>query len=164
MGSARGDFTLGDFTLRPARAEDAGAVVEVTQLSVEGLARGHYNAAQIEGWTRGRDAAYYRAAIALGRMHVAELDSRIVGFVDAVPGEVTRLFILPEVGGRGLGRRLMALGMADARMGHAGKLRVEATRNAVAFYERFGFAVTGHGIFSRGAGNPDIEIVHMTER
>lgn len=153
-----------DFALRPARAEDAGFIVEVTQLSVEGLARGYYSAAQIEGWTCGRDAAYSRAAIALGRMHVAELDGRLVGFVDSVPGEVTRLFILPQAAGRGLGRRLMALGMAEARKSHAGKLRVEATRNAVAFYEHFGFAVTGHGIFSRGAGNPDIEIVHMVER
>ncbi|MFN0041773.1 MAG: GNAT family N-acetyltransferase [Alphaproteobacteria bacterium] len=164
MGSARGNFALGDFTLRPARAEDAAAIVEVTQLSVEGLARGHYSGAQIEGWTRGRDASYYRAAIALGRMHVAELDGRLVGFVDSVPGEVTRLFILPEIARRGLGRRLMELGLVEARKGHAGKLRIEATRNAVAFYERFGFAVTGHGIFSRGAGNPDIEIVQMAER
>ncbi len=153
-----------DIVVRPARAADAEAIADITQRSVEGLARGHYSPAQIEGWTRGRDADYYRAAVAAGRMHVAEDAGRLVGFVDSVPGEVTRLLILPEAAGRGLGRRLMDVGMVEARRGHAGKLRVEATRNAVPFYERFGFAVTGHGLFSRGAGNPDIEIVHMEER
>lgn len=150
--------------IRPACTADADAIADLTQRSVEGLAHGHYSQAQIEGWTRGRGAEYYRAAIAAGRMHVAEDAGRLVGFVDAVPGEVTRLFILPEVAGRGLGRRLMDIGLVEARRGHVGKLRIEATRNAVAFYEKFGFAVTGHGLFSRGAGNPDIEIVHMEER
>ena len=151
------------YTIRPAREDDAEAIVRVTQRSVEGLARDHYTPEQIEGWTRGRGAEYYKPAIAAGRMAVAETNGEVVAFVDAIPGELTRLFIVPEAAGHGLGRQLMDWGMKRARDGHTGKVKIEATRNAVGFYERFGFKVVGHGSFSRGAGNPPIEIVYMEE-
>jgi GNAT superfamily N-acetyltransferase len=149
-------------TLRPARACDAEAMLEITARSVEGLAKAHYTPAQIKLWTEGRTADYYRDAIAKGRAHVAEQGGRVVGFVDSEPGELTRLFILPGVAGKGLGARLMEVGLAEAKRGHTGgPIRIEATRNAVPFYEKFGFKVVGHGTFTRGEGNPPIEIVKM---
>lgn len=149
-------------TIRPATLSDAEAMLEVTARSAKGLAKTHYTPEQIAFWTEGRTPDYYRAAIAKGRAHVAEQGGKVVGFVDSEAGELTRLFILPEAAGKGLGARLMAVGLAEARKGHAGgPIRIEATRNAVAFYEKFGFRVTGHGIFSRGEGNPPIEIVKM---
>ena len=151
-----------DITIRPARAGDADAMLEITSRSVEGLAKAHYTPAQIKLWTEGRTADYYAAAIAKGRAHVAEQGGRVVGFVDSEPGELTRLFILPSVAGKGLGARLMEVGLAEAKRGHAGgPIRIEATRNAVPFYEKFGFRVVGHGTFTRGEGNPPIEIVKM---
>lgn len=151
-----------DIAIRPARESDAEAMLEITARSVEGLAKAHYSPAQIKLWTEGRTPEYYRAAIGKGRAHVAEQGGRVVGFVDSEPGELTRLFILPEAAGKGLGARLMEVGLAEAKRGHAGgPLRIEATRNAVPFYEKFGFRVTGHGTFTRGEGNPPIEIVKM---
>ncbi len=150
-----------DIVLRPARASDAQAMLEITARSVEGLAKAHYTPAQIKLWTEGRTADYYAAAIAKGRAHVAEQGGKVVGFVDSEIGELTRLFILPGVAGKGLGARLMEVGLAEAKRGHVGPIRIEATRNAVPFYEKFGFKVTGHGTFTRGEGNPPIEIVKM---
>lgn len=148
-------------SLRPARPGDGGALFEVTRRSVAGLAAGHYSAEQVAGWMGLRTPAFYEDLVAGGRAVVAEHDGRVVGFVDAEPGEVTRLFLLPEAAGHGLGARLLAVGMETARDGHAGPVRVEATINAVGFYERHGFRVVGRGHFSHGLGGEPIDIVHM---
>lgn len=147
--------------LRPARPGDGQAVFEVTRLSVAGLAKNHYSAEQIAGWMGERTPAFYETLIAKGRMVVAERDGAIVGFVDAEPGEVTRLFILPEAGGAGLGKRLLAVGIENARSGHIGPVRLEATINAESFYRRQGFKTIKRGFFSHGVGGDPIEIVHM---
>ena len=93
--------------LRPARQGDAQSVFDLTWASVKGLAKDHYSAEVIAGWMGERTPAYYEALIAHGRMIVAEQGGVVVGFVDAEPGEVTRLFLLPTVSGTGLGSRLL---------------------------------------------------------
>lgn len=85
----------------------------------------------------------------------------MVAFVDAEPGEVTRLFLLPEAAGAGLGRRLLEIGIEKARLGHDGPIKVESTVNAQGFYQRHGFRPVGTGFFSHGLGGDPIEIVHM---
>jgi hypothetical protein len=62
----------------------------------------------------------------------------IVVFVDAEPGEVTRLFLLPTASGRGLGSRLL-------RRGYDDPIKVEATLKATGFYETHGFKTLGSG-------------------
>ncbi|MBR0641584.1 GNAT family N-acetyltransferase [Plastoroseomonas hellenica] len=151
----------GDVVLRPARTGDGAAVFEVTRQSIRALAKGHYSEAQLAGWMGDRTPAYYEDLIAQGRMVVAERDRRILGFVDAEAGEVTRLFLLAEAAGAGLGRRLLEIGIAAARAGHAGPIRLEATINAEGFYRRHGFRTTGRGVFSHGLGGDPIEVVHM---
>ncbi|WP_235983530.1 GNAT family N-acetyltransferase [Bradyrhizobium australiense] len=68
-----------------------------------------------------RTPASYEEFIAKGRMTVCLHDGVVVGFVDAEAGEVTRLFILPEATGAGLGRRLLDIGIAQARLGRNGQ-------------------------------------------
>jgi GNAT superfamily N-acetyltransferase len=150
-----------NFVLRPARAGDGDSLFEVTRLSVAGLARGYYSQDQIDKWMAARDAVYYEKMIAKGAVMVAERDGVVVGFVDAVPGEVTRLFIRPDAAGQGLGSALLEKGLLAARQGHVGPIRIEATINAERFYERHGFRSLRRGYFSHGAGGPPIEIVHM---
>lgn len=152
------------FTLRPARPGDGAAVFSVTHESVRGLARGAYSPEQIEGWMGARTPAFYEGLIAQGRMVVAERKGVVVGFVDAEPGEVTRLFLLPQVAGAGLGRRLLEVGIAAAQAGHDGPIRLESTRNAEGFYRRHGFVTVGLGHFSHGLGGEPIEIVRMELR
>nr|WP_245176178.1 GNAT family N-acetyltransferase [Cupriavidus sp. AcVe19-6a] len=94
-------------------------------------------------------------------MNVCLLDDAVIGFVDAEPGEVTRLFVLPEAAGAGLGRRLLEIGIEQARVNHSGPIRVEATINAVGFYLKHGFKVLKRGYFSHGLGGEPIEIVQM---
>lgn len=147
--------------LRPARAGDGQVAFEVTRRSVLALAKHHYSVEQLAGWMGNRTSAYYEDLIAKGRMVVAEQDGLVKGFVDAEPGELTRLFLLPEVAGTGLGKRLLEIGIRAARQGHQGSIKVEATINAEGFYRRHGFRTITRGYFSHGLGGDPIEIVHM---
>jgi predicted N-acetyltransferase YhbS len=150
------------FTIRPATAADAPAVFAVTRESVAGLAATHYTPQQIAGWMGDRTPETYQEGCESGRIRVAEQDGRVVGFVDAVPGEITRLFLLPGVARQGLGRALMNVGLEMARAGGATTLRIEATLNAVAFYAKFGFVPVGRGEFGGRQGDwPPIEVTIM---
>jgi predicted GNAT family N-acyltransferase len=154
-------MTLEDVSFRPARPEDAETVFEITKASIGGLAGESYSRNQIENWMGERTPAFYQELIAKGRMTVCLRDAVVVGFVDAEPGEVTRLFMLPEAAGLGLGRRMLDIGIAQARLGHSGPIKLEATINAEGFYQRHGFRSIGRGYFSHGIGGVPIEIVHM---
>lgn len=147
--------------MRPARPGDGQAVFDVTQASVRELAKSHYSEGQIAGWMGERTAQTYEKLIARESMVVAEHNGRIVGFVDAEPGEVTRLFLLSDAAGSGLGSKLLEIGIAKARLNHDGPIRVESTLNAEGFYARHGFRPIEHGFFSHGVGGDPIGIVLM---
>jgi GNAT superfamily N-acetyltransferase len=153
--------TDGATILRPARGDDGAAVFEVTRRAIGALAKDHYSPEQIDRWMGERTPAFYEAVIAGGCMVVADRAGAVIGFVDAEPGELTRLFVLPEVAGAGLGARLLKVGVEIARLGHCGPIRVEATLNAESFYRRHGFRRIGVADFSHGLGGARIEIVLM---
>jgi GNAT superfamily N-acetyltransferase len=148
-------------SLRPARKGDGEALFDVTRRSVQALARNHYSPEQIARWMGDRTSEYYEDIIALGQVVVAEYKDTIVGFVDAEPGEVSRLFLLPGAAGSGLGTRLLNIGIENARKWHLGSIKVESTINAEGFYRRHGFRTVQRGYFSHGRGGEPIEIVHM---
>lgn len=150
-----------EFSFRPARREDAETVFNITKASISGLAGAFYSRDQIKNWMGDRTPAFYEELVAKGRMTVCQREDVVVGFVDADPGEVTRLFILPEAAGVGLGRQLLEIGIAQARLGHSGPIRLEATMNAEGFYRKCGFRSMGRGSFSHGLGGEPIEIVYM---
>ena len=147
--------------LPPARRGDGRSLYELTWASVKGLAQNHYSPEVIANWMDQRSAAYYENLIDRGRLIVAEQRAVIVGFVDAEPGELTRLFILPSVAGSGLGKRLLQVGIELARREHNGPVRVEATLNAVNFYKKHGFKILASGHASHTVGGPLISIVLM---
>lgn len=144
---------------RPARPGEGQALYDVTQAAITELAAEHYSVAQIANWMGGRDAAHYEQVIAGGAVRVAVFAGEILGFVDTAPGVVTRLFVRPEAGGQGLGRCLLELGVAAAAQN--GCVRLEATLNAVAFYERYGFKAIGREQYQHELGGLPIEIVKM---
>ena len=148
-------------TLRAARAGDGAAVFAVTHQSITELAQGRYSAEQLRGWMGQRSHDDYERAIAKGGMVVACQGDTVVGFVDAEPGEVTRLFVLAQAAGQQLGSRLLAAGLAKAQAPHVQVIKVESTLNAEGFYRRHGFIATGRDVFSHGVGGDPIEVVLM---
>ncbi|MCW2271129.1 putative N-acetyltransferase YafP [compost metagenome] len=149
------------YTLRPAQPGDGQAIFDVTHQSISALANDHYRPEQLKGWMGERTPAFYEQQIEHTQMVVAVHDGRIVGFVDAAPGEVTRLFILPEASGTGLGARLLQIGIDKARAPGIDVINVESTLNAEGFYQKHGFVTRRRGVFSHGVGGQPIDIVHM---
>jgi putative acetyltransferase len=145
--------------IRPARPGEGQTLYDVTEAAITSQAAGHYSAAQIAQWMGGRDAAHYEQVIAKGAVRVAERAGVVVGFVDTEPGILLRLFVRPEMAGQGLGRRLLALGVAAAVLD--GCVRLEATLNAAPFYARCGFVETGRTMFQHPLGGLPVEVVNM---
>ena len=79
---------------------------------------------------------------------VAELDGQIVGFgCWSADGEISALYILREFQGRGIGRKLMAALLAQLTAHPVVHLWVlHGNDNAIGFYERMGFRLTGESI------------------
>lgn len=76
---------------------------------------------------------------------VLEIDEAPVGFIAMIGTEIGGLFLNTSQHGKGMGRQ-----MVDHVVAIKGPLTVEVFKeNAIAlpFYERYGFAVTGEGIF-----------------
>ncbi len=68
--------------------------------------------------------------------------------------KLDRLYVLPEVQGRGIGRRLLETGLAASSPSETVTLEVEpANIQAIRFYERQGFVATGKTGDCSGSGD-----------
>ncbi|WP_373354701.1 GNAT family N-acetyltransferase [Pseudoroseicyclus sp. CXY001] len=88
------------------------------------------------------------ALLASGRYYVAEAEGRILGaggwsLRGAGGADVRHLAVDAGAAGQGIGRALMAESLSAAGEAGAVEMQATATLNAVGFYERLGFAVTG---------------------
>ena len=76
---------------------------------------------------------------------VLEKDGTPVGFIAMIGTEIGGLFLEPSEQGKGLGRQ-----MVDHVVAIKGPLTVEVFKDnkiGLPFYERYGFVVTGEGVF-----------------
>ena len=146
---------------RAAREGEGQALYDITEAAIRGLASAHYSAAQIEGWMAGRDGAQYEAVISHGCVVVAAKGAALLGFVEAAPGEILRLFVRPEAAGQGLGRGLLQRGID---MAGPGEVRLNATLNAAPFYAHCGFIPLGRALYTHPGGGKPVEIVTMRLR
>ena len=150
--------------MRPATLGDAPALFDVHQASVRALCAGEYSAAHLAVWFDGRSPAMYGPALAAGRIWLAERDGRVLGFVGFAPGEVTLLFVHPQAAGVGLGKRLLAIGLARASTGIDAPITVVATLNSRSFYAAQGFTAVGTQVFERGQPAVRFPVVTMLRR
>ncbi len=150
------------YSIRRAHGGDIDEIYAVHRDSVVSLCTGHYSPAQIAMWLDGRTPAMYLAAIDAGTLWVAVVeDDAIAGFVENGGREVSKLFVRGASAGTGVGRGLLTVALAEIRTAGHASAYLESTRNACDFYRRHGFVEVGAGVFSRGSGGVEIEIVRM---
>jgi len=134
-------------TIRKAREEDAKAVGRVHREAIREQSRGHYTDEQIEAWTSPRPPGHFEKVIREKEMYVAEEDGEVVGFggLHVEAAEVDAVFVSPTAAGRGVGLKLLWTVEERAREAGLKSLRLDASLNAIGFYERAGYELKGMG-------------------
>jgi GNAT superfamily N-acetyltransferase len=152
---------MGESKIRIRRAirSDASAIHALHTMSVTTLCLTHYPAELIQRWIKGRTPEGYFEGIDPGAMFVCEKDEEMAGFGHAVPGEIVAVFVDPRYVGQGIGSRLLAHGLAMARSGFAGPIKVISTLNAESFYARHGFRPTNR--YSVIRNDTEVPMVEM---
>jgi GNAT superfamily N-acetyltransferase len=148
-----------EFTIRKASRGDAPTIHELHTASVTTLCRTHYSPDLISRWLENRAPEGYYQGIDKGDMFVCEFEGNIVGFGHAAPGEILAIFVHPDRVCQGVGSFLLSHGLELARRGHRGPIKLIASLNAQAFYEKHGFTETMR--YSVKRNNVDIPVVEM---
>lgn len=140
---------MADWTLRPARVDDAEFLYRVyASTRLEELAVTGWSAAQTETFLRMQFAAqdrHYREHSPAARFDVIRVDGIDAGrlYVDRSPGDIRVLDValLPHFQRRGVGRALLRTLLAEAGSARCRvSLHVERNNPALGLYEALGFA------------------------
>lgn len=135
--------------IRWATAGDATELADVHVTTWQSAYEGIFSEDFLGGMDRGRRAAWWHRFIDGGaKVHVADVDGRVVGFChasdseDEAWGEIFSIYVLPEHWGDGHGRALLAAGERTLmESGHERALLwvLEGNERGRRFYERQGW-------------------------
>jgi putative acetyltransferase len=149
--------------VRRAMPDDALAICNIHRSSVRGLCAAAYGPRQIEAWLDGRVADDFRNAMTHGgeTIFVAQRAERIVGFASIKAETLMGLYVDPD-GGRVTGRALLRAAAEHARSAGVAVLSLQATLNAILFYEQHGFLPDRPGSVVRGGF--ELPVVEMSKK
>lgn len=162
VGGAIAGHEHGDMRVRQAKADDATAIAVVHVRSWQAAYQGLMPQDFLDGLTPDqRQAGWERrlteAAWPRTGTLVAEVDNHVVGFAHFGPtrdndenptttGEITSIYLVPEVWGRGVGTRLITTSLdtlACAGYEQASLWVLDSNIRAQRFYQRHGFSCDG---------------------
>lgn len=128
--------------IRPARPEDARAMSRVFAAAIEGKARDSYGPRERTAWIARGTPERFAAMLEDGRnrLFVAASGAAVQGIAGLTGCELSLLYTTPDAP-PGTGARLLAAVEDVARAGGIAGLGVTASRNALPFYLRHGYAV-----------------------
>ncbi len=130
--------------IRPARADDAPAILSIHTRAIRLSAVSHYTEAEVDAWAKRATPECHVDAMRTRRIVIAEVPGadgpRIVGFGQLHPGEgiVEAIYVDPEYERQGIGTALFRALERDARAAGLPGLLLEASLNSVPFYEAMG--------------------------
>ena len=160
----------GVMDVRTATTADAEAIINVHFAAVHETAAASYPGNVLDTWSRPPDEARYqriRDAVVNGEelFLVAEDDSGVVGFGSIMPSleELHAVYVHPEAGRRGVGRRILAELERLAIDRRLSQLQMAASVNAEAFYRRAGYEVVEYGVL-RLTDEVEMACVRMKKR
>ena len=164
--------------LRPARADDGEAIVDVHVASIRELGKEAYDPDQVDAWASNKHPGRYpledetvhtvvaeRRTSGTGETDEPEADAtRLAGFgwVDLEKGEITAVYVHPEDTHRGVGRKVVGELERAARAAGLESLFLYASLNAREFYERLGYDV--HSVIEQEIWGERLESVRMRKR
>ena len=150
--------------IRPATTEDRQALWQVHIQAIRQTAKSHYDAAQIEAWAGRLTPEGYAPNPDV--FFVAEAEGNVVGFAELnlERGEIEAVFVAPDCGRRGVGRRLLQTLEDLAAQRGLTHLTLDASLNAVAFYERMGYRQKEPTVQRYGKDAVEVPGMLMTKR
>lgn len=147
-------------SVRPYRAEDAGALARIFHRAVQIGSAGVYTQAQRDDWSPDcpSDAGWRGRLTGLTTWVAVDGDhAAIVGFMSLrdSDGYLDLAFVTPEHIGQGVGSVLYRQTEAHARELGLHELTVEASAMSMPFFARHGWTITGRK--RRGEGAAEME-------
>lgn len=127
--------------IRRAREEDCQSILRIHLRAIREIARSHYTSEEIEAWASPRKPEHYLEAIQTKEFHVAEEDGVVIGFgtLNQEEGEIEAVYVNPEAVRRGVGKAILQELEERAKNLGLKSLRMNASLNAVPFYESAGY-------------------------
>jgi putative acetyltransferase len=149
-----------DLRLRPFAVEDTDAVIDLRNLAFEELSGDAYTAEQKAALRENRAQKDYaeeliRNHIMLGfddRIGLVAMGGWIAMPEDPSIGRIRKLAVHPTAARRGLGRVMVEDAERRARDAGCKRFIVRSSLNAVPFYEKLGYRITGHGTVPTATG------------
>ena len=128
-------------TIRRAREEDCQSIGSVHTAAVRGISTALYTAEEIQAWAVPKQPESYSESIRSKEFFVALEGSVIVGFgvFNQETAEVEAVYVSPEASRRGIGLEVLRKLEERARAHGLAVIRLNASLNAVPFYERAGY-------------------------
>lgn len=153
------------FSIRKARPEDCSSIARVHSDAVRAIGPGYYSAEELESWQRPRPVADYEQSIQNKEFLVATSGELIVAFgvLNPEKREIEALYTSPTVRGTGVGLKLLEQLEQKAQGFGFTSLRLNASLNAVGFYERAGFVAQPESTY-RLASGLEIRCIPMIKR
>jgi putative acetyltransferase len=141
-------------SIRRAQQEDCQSIGSVHAAAVRGIRTTLYTPEEIQAWAIPRKPESYEESIRSKEFFVAEEGDIIVGFgvLNQENAEVEAVYVSPEAGRRGIG--LEVLGKLEERARTLGlwALRLNASLNAVPFYEKAGYVAQAESKYRLATG------------
>ena len=127
--------------IRRARREDCQFIGDVHTAAVGGIRTSLYTPEELRAWAVPRKPESYEELIGTREFFVAEMDDVIVGFgvLNQASAEVEAIYVNPGAGRRGIGLDVLRKLEERARSLKLEILRLNASLNAVQFYEKAGY-------------------------
>ncbi len=128
-------------TIRKATLEDCSAILRIHASAVRAIPAGLYTIEEIEAWAVPREIESYRQAIQDKEFYVADRGGGVVGFgvLNRYAQVIEALYVTAEAKGQGIGARLLLRLEERGRELGMETVGLNASLNAVGFYERAGY-------------------------
>jgi N-acetylglutamate synthase-like GNAT family acetyltransferase len=150
--------------IRRARREDCEAIGKVHTAAVSAIRTDLYTPEELQSWAVPKSAEAYDELIRSREFFVADADGVIIGFgvLDQENGVVEAVYVGPEMGGRGIGLELLRQLEKTALAFGLTVLRLNASLNAVPFYQKAGYVAQERARYKLASG-VEIDCVPMVK-